>query len=73
MSVLQVNDGTGDTMSPDGLSGVGSSGCSGFTGFFVDSTSDKGTGFVESRDLLWPIPTYEIQHSNGAIEQNPGW
>ncbi len=36
-SVLQVNDGTGDTMSPDGLSGVGSSGCSGFTGFFVDS------------------------------------
>ncbi len=36
-------------------------------------TSDKGTRFVESRDLLWPIPTYEIQHSNGAIEQNPGW
>lgn len=36
-------------------------------------TSDKGTRFVESRDLVWPIPTYEIQHSNGAITQNPGW
>ena len=35
--------------------------------------SDKGTRFSESRDLLWPIPQYEIQHSNGAIEQNPGF
>lgn len=35
--------------------------------------SDKGIRFTEPRDLLWPIPTYEIQHSNGAIEQNPGW
>lgn len=36
-------------------------------------TSDKGTRFQENRDLLYPIPLYEIQHSNGAIVQNPGW
>lgn len=36
-------------------------------------TSDKGIRFNESRDLLWPIPIYEIQHSNDAIKQNPGW
>ncbi|MBD5213304.1 MAG: RagB/SusD family nutrient uptake outer membrane protein [Bacteroidales bacterium] len=35
--------------------------------------SDKGTRFREDRDLLYPIPLYEIQHSNGAIVQNPGW
>lgn len=35
--------------------------------------SDKGTRFQEDRDLLYPIPLYEIQHSNGAIVQNPGW
>ena len=35
--------------------------------------SDKGTRFNENRDLLYPIPLYEIQHSNGAIVQNPGW
>lgn len=35
--------------------------------------SDKGIRFDENRDLLWPIPVYEIQHSNGAIEQNPGF
>lgn len=36
-------------------------------------TSDKGIRFNEGRDLLWPIPQYEIQHSNGAIIQNPGY
>ncbi|MDE6142790.1 MAG: RagB/SusD family nutrient uptake outer membrane protein, partial [Muribaculaceae bacterium] len=36
-------------------------------------TSDKGTRFNENRDLLYPIPQYEIQHSNGAIIQNPGY
>lgn len=36
-------------------------------------TSDKGIRFQEDRDLLYPIPLYEIQHSNGAIKQNPGW
>lgn len=35
--------------------------------------SSKGTRFSESRDLLWPIPQYEVQHSNGAIVQNPGY
>ncbi|MDE6402363.1 MAG: RagB/SusD family nutrient uptake outer membrane protein [Muribaculaceae bacterium] len=35
--------------------------------------SDKGIRFDENRDLLYPIPLYEIQHSNGAITQNPGW
>lgn len=36
-------------------------------------SSDKGIRFDENRDLLYPIPLYEIQHSNGAIVQNPGW
>ncbi|MDE5882311.1 MAG: RagB/SusD family nutrient uptake outer membrane protein [Muribaculaceae bacterium] len=36
-------------------------------------TSDKGIRFREDRDLLYPIPNYEIEHSNGAIKQNPGW
>ena len=35
--------------------------------------SDKGKGFDESRDLVFPIPQYEIDASNGAVEQNPGW
>lgn len=35
--------------------------------------SNKGITFREDRDLLYPIPLYEIQHSNGAIVQNPGW
>lgn len=35
--------------------------------------SDKGISFDESRDLLFPIPLYEIEHSNGSITQNPGW
>lgn len=36
-------------------------------------SSDKGIRFDENRDLLFPIPLYEIQHGNGAIKQNPGW
>lgn len=36
-------------------------------------SSEKGIRFDEKRDLLYPIPLYEIQHSNGAILQNPGW
>lgn len=36
-------------------------------------TSDKGTRYSESRDLVWPIPQYEVQHSNGAIIQNPNY
>lgn len=35
--------------------------------------STKGERFQENRDLLYPIPNYEIEHSNGAIKQNPGW
>lgn len=35
--------------------------------------SDKGVRFDPNRDLLYPIPLYEIQHSDGAIKQNPGW
>ncbi len=35
--------------------------------------SDKGIRFREDRDLLYPIPNYEVEHSNGAIKQNPGW
>ncbi len=36
-------------------------------------SSDKGTSFDVNRDLLFPIPLYEITMSNGTIEQNPGW
>lgn len=35
--------------------------------------SDKGTLFQTPRDLLFPIPLYEITMSNGSITQNPGW
>lgn len=35
--------------------------------------SDKGISFDVDRDLLFPIPLYEITMSNGTIEQNPGW
>ncbi|MDO4164709.1 MAG: RagB/SusD family nutrient uptake outer membrane protein [Bacteroides sp.] len=36
-------------------------------------SSDKGITFDEDRDLLFPIPLYEITQSNGSISQNPGW
>ena len=36
-------------------------------------SSDKGIRFEAPRDLLWPIPVYEIQHTNGSLTQNPGW
>lgn len=36
-------------------------------------SSDKGIRFEAPRDLLFPIPLYEIQNSNGSIKQNPGW
>lgn len=36
-------------------------------------SSDKGIGFREDRDMVFPIPLYEITISNGLIEQNPGW
>lgn len=36
-------------------------------------SSDKGVSFNESRDLVFPIPLYEINMSNGSIVQNPGW
>ena len=36
-------------------------------------SSDKGIRFTAPRDLLYPIPLYEIQHSNGVIVQNDGW
>lgn len=35
--------------------------------------SNKGINFREDRDLLYPIPREDIQRSNGAIVQNPGW
>ncbi|MDR0658865.1 MAG: RagB/SusD family nutrient uptake outer membrane protein [Mediterranea sp.] len=36
-------------------------------------SSDKGISFNENRDLVFPIPLYEITMSNGSIVQNPGW
>ena len=35
--------------------------------------STKGVSFREDRDLLFPIPLYEITMSNGSITQNQGW
>lgn len=35
--------------------------------------SDKGKSFREDRDLLFPIPLYEVTMSNGSIEQNSNW
>ena len=29
--------------------------------------------FSENRDMVFPIPLYEITMSNGSIVQNPGW
>ncbi len=34
--------------------------------------SSKGSTFKEERDLVFPIPLYEITMSNGSITQNPG-
>lgn len=35
--------------------------------------SDKGRTFIEGRDLVFPIPLYEVTMSEGRIAQNPGW
>lgn len=35
--------------------------------------SDKGRGFDPNRDMVFPIPLYEITMSNGSITQNPNW
>ena len=35
--------------------------------------SNKGITFDVNRDLVFPIPLYEITMSNGSITQNPGW
>lgn len=35
--------------------------------------SNKGITFDENRDLLFPIPLYEVTMSNNTIIQNPGW
>lgn len=36
-------------------------------------SSDKGKGFMAERDMVFPIPLYEVTMSNGSIEQNPHW
>ncbi len=38
-----------------------------------NESSDKGISFREDRDMVFPIPLYEITISNGLILQNPGW
>lgn len=38
-----------------------------------NESSDKGITFVEGRDLVFPIPLYEVTMSEGRIAQNPGW
>lgn len=35
--------------------------------------SNEGINYKDNRDRLWPIPLVEIERSNGAIVQNPGW
>lgn len=39
----------------------------------IESSAAKGRGFNPAIHLVFPIPMYEIQHSNGSIEQNPGY
>ena len=39
----------------------------------IESSDAKGSGFNEAIHLVFPIPIYEIQHSNGSIQQNPGY
>ena len=38
-----------------------------------NESSDKGLTFQENRDLVFPIPLYEVTMSEGRIQQNPGW
>ena len=38
-----------------------------------NEASDKGITFIEGRDLVFPIPLYEVTMSEGRIAQNPGW
>lgn len=38
-----------------------------------NEASNKGITFVEGRDLVFPIPLYEVTMSEGRIAQNPGW
>lgn len=38
-----------------------------------NESSDKGISFIEGRDLVFPIPLYEVTMSEGRIAQNPGW
>lgn len=38
-----------------------------------NESSDKGITFQENRDLVFPIPLYEVTMSGGRISQNPGW
>lgn len=35
--------------------------------------SDKGISFMDERDILFPIPLYEVTMSHGTITQNPYW
>jgi len=34
---------------------------------------DKGVNFDINKNLLWPIPQYEIDRSAGLIKQNPNY
>ncbi len=36
-------------------------------------SSTKGANYTEGKHELWPIPQSEIDNSNGAISQNPGY
>lgn len=36
-------------------------------------SSDKGYRFSEDRDLVYPIPSDEIQRSNNSLKQNPNY
>jgi hypothetical protein len=37
------------------------------------STRQPAFGFTYPRDLLWPIPSAEIQNNNAISNNNPGW
>ena len=40
---------------------------------FITPYSDNYQHWNESRDYFYPIPTDDIQLTNGALVQNPGW
>ncbi len=39
----------------------------------LSEPQNKGANFVAGKHNLWPIPTKEVDASQGRVEQNPGY